>query len=163
MILEEKDFLLFEMGGHEFGIQLAAVEEVVPASTVTSVPHSPSFLMGLAAVRGKVMGVINGAARFRLPASLCQYFMVCRVRGNLTAVAIDRAYEASNFGLLPLKPTEKDDFLRATKISDKFIMQGYEVMQKDEENHWKTTGRRFFEVNADLFVSDEMASRVGEL
>jgi chemotaxis signal transduction protein len=162
MKLLEKNFLLFEMGGHEFGVAMSQVEEVVPATTVTAVPHSPSFLMGLAAVRGKVMGVINGALRFKLPVSLCKYFMVCRVRGNLTAVAIDRAYEASTFGLLPLDTKEKAAFLKATKIEDKFILQGYEVMQKDESKKWKSAGRRFFEVNVDLFVSDEMASKVGE-
>lgn len=163
MKLEEKDFLLFEMGGHEFGVSLTKVEEVVPATTVTAVPHSPNFLKGLAAVRGKVMGVIDGAARFRLPASLCRYFMVCNVRGNMTAVAIDRPYEASTFGLIAVDEKERADFLRATKIDEKFILQGYEILNKDENEKWKSTGRHFYEVNVDLFVSDEMASRVGEV
>ena len=50
---------------------------------------------------------------------------------------------------------------RTKRVDEKFILQGYEIMEK-LEGKWKSSGRRFFEVNVDLFVSDEMAGRVGE-
>ena len=93
-----REFLIFEIAGAFFSMPLEAVEEVVPSSSVTRVPNSPPFLLGLAAIRGKIMGVIDAARRYGIGPSLNSHFMVCKVRGNLTAVAIDRPEAPGELG-----------------------------------------------------------------
>lgn len=158
-----QEILVFELAGREFGVPLSVVEEVVPASQVTQIPNSPPFLLGLAAVRGKVMGVIDAAKRYNIGPTLSAHFMVCRVRGNLTAITIDRPLIA---GEVPLRPLTNDEIVALYKksgVDKKFLKAAYELFEPGADGEAaKPTGRRFFEVDADLFVSAEMASKTGE-
>jgi hypothetical protein len=162
--MSARELLVFDVSGKNFSLPLSMVEEVVPSSIITRVPNTPPFLLGLAAVRGKVMGVIDCALRFGLALSLKSYFMVCHVRGNLTAITIDRPVVA---GMVPLRPLEPGELLilRANcGVDEKFLTgAGYELLEViDDSGQTRPTGTQFLEVNPDLFVSNEMASRVGE-
>lgn len=55
----QQEMLVFELGGEEFSLPLHLVEEVVSSTVITPIPNSPPFLLGLSAVRGKIMGVID--------------------------------------------------------------------------------------------------------
>jgi chemotaxis signal transduction protein len=161
--MKTKEFLVFEVAGREFGLPLSIVEEVVPASQITPIPNSPPFLLGLASIRGKIMGVIDASRRYGIGPSLNTHFMVCRVRGNLTAVSIDRPVFAGTAPLRELNDQEKVALYRKNKVNAKFLRIAYELMEKPEENAEPvSTGHNFFEIDPDLFVSAEMASRVGE-
>jgi chemotaxis signal transduction protein len=156
-------YLVFEVSGCEFGVPLSAVEEVVPAVSVTPTPQSPPFFLGLAAVRGRVMGVIDSAKRYRLGPSLSKYFLVCRVRGNLTAITIDRAIFAGELDVQRKSSLELEKLAGKMGIDLKFCKDSFSVLAKDEEG--KLNGLielDFLEIDPDLFVSAEMASRVGE-
>lgn len=157
------EVLIFEVAGSVFSVPLEHVEEVVPASTVTEIPNSPPFLLGLASVRGKVVGVIDAARRYGIGPGLNSHFMVCRVRGNLTAVAIDRPVVA---GLVPVRVLEMKEYTELKtkcRVDEKFLKGGFELLEVKEEGAApESTGIRFTEVETDLFVSVEMASRVGE-
>lgn len=158
-----QELLVFEVSGLNFSVPLSVVEEVVPSSAITRIPSSPPFLLGLAAVRGKVMGVIDAARRYRLPASLKSFFMVCHVRGNLTAVTVDRAVVAGLVWLRPLETAELEAQKKLSGIDVKFVKGGFELLELiDENGQTKPTGTKFLHVDPDLFVSAEMASRVGE-
>jgi len=157
------EILVFEVGGSRLSIPLELVEEVVPSGIVTGIPNSPPFLLGLAAVRGKILGVIDAARRFGIGPAPNSHFLICRVRGNLTAIAIDRPIVA---GAVPVRPLEESSYAVLRKkfgIQDKFLKAGYELLELKEEGAEPTsTGIHFIEVEADLFVSAEMASKVGE-
>lgn len=162
--MKTKEFLIFEVAGREFGLPLSLVEEVVPATQITPIPNSPPFLLGLAAIRGKIMGVIDASKRYGIGPSLNTYFMVCKVRGNLTAISVDRAVFAGLAPLRPLSDEEKVALYRKTKVDAKFLRLAYELMEAKEESASPvSTGHNFFEIDPDLFVSAEMASRVGEV
>lgn len=157
------ELLVFEVSGHHFAVPLGVVEEVVPSSAVTAIPNSPPFLLGLAAVRGKVMGVIDASRRYGLGNGLGAYFLVCLVRGNVTAISIDRPVLA---GLLKLRELDSSELELTRSISGvdmKFVRSGYEILELiDESGAIQSTGIRCVCVDPDLFVSAEMASRVGE-
>ena len=154
--------LVFELAGREFAIPLSAVEEVVPISKITPVPRAPFFLLGLASVRGRVVGVIDGAKRFGMGQGANKYFMICSVRGNLTAITIDRAVVAGDLLVRELEQTEKEQLRESISVDGKFLNAAYEILDVTE-TETIPTGRHFFEVNSDLFVSDEMAIKVGEV
>jgi chemotaxis signal transduction protein len=159
-----QEVLVFEVAGSEFSVPLALVEEVVAASQITPIPNSPPFLLGLAAVRGKVVGVIDAAKRYGLGAALNSYFMICRVRGNLTAIAIDRAVVAGLVPIVPLAADDCDYLTKRARVDQKFVKGAFELFEIPSEGAEPApTGVKFLEVDADLFVSTEMASRVGEV
>lgn len=161
--MKRQEMLVFEVAGREFGVPLGIVEEVVPASQVTPIPNSPPFLLGLAAVRGRVMGVIDAAKRYNIGPSLGAHFLVCQVRGNLTAILIDRPVIAGEVPLRPLANQEIVTLYKKAGVDKKFLRAAFEVMEAGEEGEpEKATGHHFFEIDADLFVSAEMASKTGE-
>lgn len=161
MILE---LLIFEVAGSRFSVPLDVVEEVVPSGAVTEIPNSPPFLLGLAAVRGKVMGVIDASRRYGIGPALNSHFMVCRVRGNLTAIAIDRPIVAGAVAVRVLDLPDYSSLKKKFGISEKFVKGGFELLEaKEEGGEALPTGIKFVEVDSDLFVSAEMASKVGEV
>jgi purine-binding chemotaxis protein CheW len=65
---DELNFLVFRLGGDEFGLPIDAVDEVaqVPAQ-ITRVPKTPKFLEGVVNLRGDVLPVIDQRRRFEMP------------------------------------------------------------------------------------------------
>jgi len=158
-----KELLVFEVAGHNFAVPLSEVEEVVPSNSITKIPNSPHFLLGLSAVRGKVMGVIDAGLRYGLGTALNAFFLVCRVRGNLTAITIDRALFAGELSVRELAPDELELARSLSGVDSKFVRGGFEILEKiDEAGATRSTGTRCVCVDPDLFVSAEMASRLGE-
>ncbi len=157
------ELLVFEVAGAKFSVPLEIVEEVIPYSAITAVPKSPPFLLGLSAVRGKILAVIDASRRYGLGPSLSSHFMICKVRGNLTAITIDRPVIA---GAVEVKELSSDDRLalqKAFKLDAKFVKSAYELLEvKEEGKPSEPSGLRFLAVDADLFVSAEMASKIGE-
>lgn len=62
---EERQFLVFRLGGDEFGLPIEAVDEVarVP-DQITRVPKTPKFLEGVVNLRGEVLPVVDQRRRF---------------------------------------------------------------------------------------------------
>lgn len=61
------ELLAFEAGGSRFGIELAAVREVLRAVLITPLPGAPPVIEGIIDVRGTVVPVYDLRARFGLP------------------------------------------------------------------------------------------------
>ncbi len=61
-------FLVFKLGGDEFGLPIDTVVEVaqVPAQ-ITRVPKTPKFLEGVINLRGEVLPVVDQRRRFDMP------------------------------------------------------------------------------------------------
>lgn len=60
-----EQFLLFRIGHDEFGLPIAAVDEVAPLPPkLTRVPKAPTFVQGIMNLRGNVVPVIDQVQRF---------------------------------------------------------------------------------------------------
>lgn len=57
--LPEKQYCIFRAGRERFCLEVLDVEEVVEWPTVTKVPLSPTFLMGVFNLRGSIVPVID--------------------------------------------------------------------------------------------------------
>lgn len=65
---DEASFLVFRLGGDEYGLPIAAVDEVMKVpDTLTRVPKTPAFLEGVINLRGAVLPVIDQRRRFDMP------------------------------------------------------------------------------------------------
>jgi len=158
-----EELLVFEAGSVHLSVRLSLVEEVVRATMVTPVPNSPPFLLGVAAVRGRVMAVIDAARRYGISPGLGGYFLVCQVRGNPTAIVIDRPILAGQLPARALQEAELEAVRVRHGIDGKFVRAAFELFESaGEEGSLQSAGITCFEVDPDLFVSAEMASRVGE-
>lgn len=62
-----REYLVFDVGGEEYGIDLLRLREIVRHRTATEVPRTPPFIRGVVAIRGEVMPQIDLARRLRLP------------------------------------------------------------------------------------------------
>ncbi len=64
--LETVDFLL---AGEMFGVEVAHVREILPLRDVTRLPCTPTFVIGVINLRGKILSVIDVRKFYALPDS----------------------------------------------------------------------------------------------
>jgi len=53
------EFVVFDLGGEQFGIELSQVREVAILPDVTPVPSMPEWLVGVVNLRGEVVPVVS--------------------------------------------------------------------------------------------------------
>jgi purine-binding chemotaxis protein CheW len=96
----------FTLGGHCFAVDVTEAREVVVFDGVTPVPLAPSFVLGLANLRGTVMPVVDLAPLLGLPAREARGQTLGLVLGHgpwTAAAAVDAV-----LGLEPLQVSEGD-------------------------------------------------------
>ena len=158
---EIREFFLFQIGNEMLGLPMEVVEEVLTCSPITPIPGTAKFVKGLAAVRGKIMSVIDGGLRLGIPVKSDEHFVICRVRGNQTAVTIERPIEAGGLCVRRLAQSELSTRVNERKLNPRLFASAWRLYSREqEEDEWKPTDRIFLEVAPDQFVSDQMASQL---
>lgn len=82
-------FLLVRVRGQLCALPLAHVEEVMRPLPVRPVPGAPSFVTGVAVIRGRVMPVIDAAAVLGHAASQPARFVSLKLEARRVALAVD--------------------------------------------------------------------------
>lgn len=62
--MSEKQYVVFNLGKEEFGIDIMRVKEIIPYKESTNVPKTPDFIDGIINYRGGVIPIINLKKRF---------------------------------------------------------------------------------------------------
>ncbi len=106
-----EQFVVFRLGNEEYGLPIAAVDEVVrrPAS-LTRIPHAPGFVAGVMNLRGRVIPVIEQRTRFSVaatPAGTGQAgrVLVVTMDGLQAGFAVDAVTEVLRIAATNLRPT----------------------------------------------------------
>jgi purine-binding chemotaxis protein CheW len=102
----------FTLDGRRFALDVAEAREVVVFDAITPLPLAPSFVLGLANLRGTVMPVVDLAPLLGLPARAAKAQTLGLVLGHgpwTAAVAVDAV-----LGLEPLQPQDGDGSQRAS-------------------------------------------------
>jgi purine-binding chemotaxis protein CheW len=93
----ERIFLVFSLGGQEFGLAISAVEEVARLpDEITRLPKAPDFLKGVVNLRGTVLPVIDQRQRFDFPASdagEAKRLVVVRIGDTVAGFIVDGVSE----------------------------------------------------------------------
>lgn len=93
----ERIFLVFRLGGQEFGLTISAVEEVAHApQQVTRLPRAPDFLKGVINLRGSVLPIIDQRKRFDLAEAGegdGRRLVVMRIGENIAGLIVDGVSE----------------------------------------------------------------------
>lgn len=64
---EAMDVIEFCLAGERYGLEYAYVREVFPLSTLTVLPCTPPFVLGIENVRGEIVSVVDLHSFFELP------------------------------------------------------------------------------------------------
>lgn len=62
-------YVLFRLGGEEFGLPIEKVDTVVAYIPPTPVPRSPDIVDGVVNLRGRIIPVVDLRRRFRVPSA----------------------------------------------------------------------------------------------
>jgi len=60
-------YLVFQLAGEEFGIQVQKVREIMGVQDITQVPQTPPYVKGVINLRGKVIPVVDLRLKFTMP------------------------------------------------------------------------------------------------
>jgi purine-binding chemotaxis protein CheW len=61
--------VVFKLGQEEYGLQIDQIKEVVITPTITRMPQTPSYIKGVANIRGNVIAIFDLEERFNLTRS----------------------------------------------------------------------------------------------
>lgn len=85
--------IVLEGGGYRFGLFVENVREIIPAPPYTPLPGSTACVLGLANVRGRIITVIDLAARLRLPPVGPDHSIVMVQHGErMAGIAVQEAF-----------------------------------------------------------------------
>jgi purine-binding chemotaxis protein CheW len=104
-------YLTFMLGGEEYGTDILRVQEIKGWDTVTRVPHSPSYVLGVINLRGAIVPVIDLRLRFgleRAPFDATTVIVVVHVAGErgervvgMVVDAVSEVYDVASENMHP--------------------------------------------------------------
>ena len=59
-------YVIFSLNGQDFGINVLNIREILEAQSLTKIPESPTYVMGVIDLRDKIIPVIDLVKRFKL-------------------------------------------------------------------------------------------------
>lgn len=77
--LDETQYLTFRLDSQEYGLPIIEVQEIKGWTSMTPVPNSPSYMLGVLNLRGTIIPVIDLRTRFGLPPKEHDEFTVIMV------------------------------------------------------------------------------------
>lgn len=97
------ELVIFRLNGQRYALPLPAVERVIQAVEVTSLPGAPAVVLGVINVAGRVLPVFNIRRRFFLPEREivpADQFLIARTTWHTVALVIDEVH-----GVIEHEPT----------------------------------------------------------
>lgn len=64
--MSEKQYIIFDLGQEEYGIEITLVQEIIRMPKVTKLPNTPSYILGITNLRGKILSILDLSKRLNL-------------------------------------------------------------------------------------------------
>jgi purine-binding chemotaxis protein CheW len=87
-----QQFLTFKLAGEEYGVGILSVQEIRGWSSVTAIPHSPAWLLGVVNLRGVVVPIIDLRIKFAFARADYNEFtvvIILNVGARVVGVVVD--------------------------------------------------------------------------
>jgi purine-binding chemotaxis protein CheW len=104
-------YLSFFLGGEEYATNILSVQEIKGWDTVTRVPYSPDYILGVINLRGSIVPVVDLRVRFSLPnavfnaATVIIVVHVAGTRGDrIVGIVVDAVSDVYSFASENIKP-----------------------------------------------------------
>ncbi|MDI3280250.1 MAG: chemotaxis protein CheW [Bacillota bacterium] len=129
---EERQLVVFGLAGELFGIEIAAVQEIIRMQNVTKLPNMPDFVEGVTNLRGKVIPVMNLRKRFRLPdapQTATTRIIVVEMNGTVAGMVVDAVQEVLRVSADQIEPlrevrssVDAEYLLGVAKVGERLII-----------------------------------------
>ena len=89
---DTQQFLTFKLAGEEYGVGILSVQEIRGWSSVTAIPHSPAWLLGVVNLRGVVVPIIDLRIKFAFARADYNEFtvvIILNVGARVVGVVVD--------------------------------------------------------------------------
>ena len=108
--MAQEQFVIFCLGGQDYGIPIAAVSEIArPPENMTRLPKAPAFIDGVMNLRGGVVPVVDLRRRFDLGGTTghagSQRILVLTIGGVIAGFLVDSASEVMKVESDAIRPT----------------------------------------------------------
>ena len=103
----QKDYLAFAVGDEDYGVEIDRIREIIKVRAVTEVPHAPPFIVGVIAVRGVVLPVIDLHLRLRLPVlakARQARFLIVRREEEMFGLLVDEVRQVVRLSEAEIEP-----------------------------------------------------------
>jgi purine-binding chemotaxis protein CheW len=106
---DDEQFIVFQLGGEEYGLPIEVVDEVVRVpDALTRLPKAPAFIEGVMNLRGRVVPVIDQRRRFRFEGQgqkRRERIVVVRIDHMQAGFIVDTVSEVLKISQAQLRPT----------------------------------------------------------
>ena len=92
----ETQIVVFALEDEHYGLEIAAVYEIIRHQPITAVPQAPGFVEGVINLRGRIIPVVDLRQRFGLtaaPASASSRIVVCDAASTRVGLVVDGVSE----------------------------------------------------------------------
>lgn len=131
-LVKEKQVVIFELGNETYGLDIAAVREIIRMQPITKVPKAPSFVEGVINLRGRVIPVVDMGRRFELTNTQrgkANRIVVVSNEGTTIGIIVDAVTEVMRIADDSIEPVSdiitgaSASYLRGiAKLQDKMVI-----------------------------------------
>jgi len=102
------EFLTFQLGKEEYGIDILRVQEIRSYETPTRIAHAPDFIKGVVDLRGVIVPIVD--LRMKLACPTVEYtaftvVIILNVADTVLGVVVDSVADVVNLALDAIRPT----------------------------------------------------------
>ncbi|HEU4851707.1 MAG TPA: chemotaxis protein CheW [Telluria sp.] len=106
-IVRPKEFLAFNLGAEEYGIDIQQVQELRGYEAVTRIANAPDFVKGVVNLRGVIVPIIDMRIRFSLGEPTYDQFtvvVILKVRDRVIGLVVDSVSDVAELTADQIKP-----------------------------------------------------------
>ena len=128
----EKQLVVFDLASEAYGVDIAAVREIIRMQDITTVPGTPAFVEGVINLRGNVIPVVDLRKRFGLPTSEQNKenrIVVVDIGGQSIGTMVDAVTEVLRISTDSVEPpssvittSDSDYLVGIVKLSERLII-----------------------------------------
>ena len=97
----ERQIVVFEIAGEEFGVDIDKVKEIIRWEEITRIPNTPPYIRGVINLRGNIIVINDLAMKLGLPSKEVDKdtrILIVEVNGNTVGMIVDSATEVIRLG-----------------------------------------------------------------
>lgn len=146
MATDSCQFLTFQLGDEQYGVDILRVQEIKGYTPVTRIPNTPSYIKGVLNLRGTIVPIIELRTKFGMPTidyTMFTVIVVVVVREKIMGFVVDAVSDVLDINKKDIQPppefgTRLDvSFLSGIgKSGDKLVaILNIDRLLSDEEFH----------------------------
>lgn len=106
-----KQLVSFRIGQEEFGVDILVVQEIIRLPTITPLPNSQRFILGMINLRGKIIPVIDLRRRLKIRGGKSSVsdrkarVLIVEMQSSVTGFIVDSVSEVMRIPANEIEPT----------------------------------------------------------